>query len=146
MLWDRIDAVDYTSYRKISPVIEKLRFMHLDRIKSDPEFIYLTALSKELKKKKERSTISLNEKSRRNEKMQDDAWRIKMENQRRLAKGEPQITTLEEISGDRTLSDADLASDPMLKETGNILLDYILLSQESDDSKDQQQNIALHSK
>ena len=146
MLWDRIDAVDYTSYRKISPVIEKLRFMHLDRIKSDPEFIYLTALSKELKKKKERSTISLNEKSRRNEKMQDDAWRIKMENQRRLAKGEPQITTLEEISGDKTLSDADLASDPMLKETGNILLDYILLSQESDNSKDQQQNIALHSK
>ena len=146
MLWDRIDAVDYTSYRKISPVIEKLRFMHLDRIKSDPEFIYLTALSKELKKKKERSTISLNEKSRRNEKTLDDAWRIKMENQRRLAKGEPQITTLEEISGDKTLSDADLASDPMLKETGNILLDYILLSQESDNSKDQQQNIALHSK
>ena len=146
MLWDRIEPVDYTSYNKISPIIEKLRLMHLDRIKSDPEFVYLTELSEKIRKQKERATVSLNEKSRRNEKTQDDAWRIQIENQRRIAKGEAQIATLDEISLDRIPSNTDLASDPMLKETGNILLDYIGLSQGSVNSKEQKQNIALHSK
>ena len=81
-----------------------------------------------------RELISLKRTVRENEKADDDAWRLALENQLREATGETPIASLDELDDleeDAAEEDAPLgeivevADDPMLTEAGKILADLI---------------------
>ncbi len=146
MLWDQIEPANYTSYNSITPVLKRLRILHQDRVASNPDFLYLKALSGKLKENKDRTTVSLNKEYRKREKAAQDAWRIDLENKLRTAKGQELISSMDEITNDEASLKQDPTTDPLLRETGNILLDYIGLSNTTLNSEDDgESNFAIDS-
>ncbi|MEM8767399.1 MAG: carboxy terminal-processing peptidase, partial [Pseudomonadota bacterium] len=79
--------------------------------------------------------LSLKESTRAQEKEAEDAWLLELEHGLRLAKGEEVVESLdalEELRKEEQEADEepDPADDPLLTETGHILLDYIGLSRQ----------------
>lgn len=138
MPWDVIKPAVYPHYAEIEPLIHSLRTKHTDRAQTDPDFRYLNELVEHSRRNSEKTELSLNEKFRRQEKAADDEWRKALENKLRIAKGEPPIKSLDEL--DEQDADADGADqadtestpeeDALLRESGHILLDYLMLTQQ----------------
>jgi carboxyl-terminal processing protease len=88
------------------------------------------ALSLKSAENRTRTHVSLNEARRVKEKADDDHWRLSLENQLRIAKGEPPLESLDELDelDDESSADDDVQpadEDAMIRESANILLDYI---------------------
>lgn len=128
--WDMIQPAVYPRSNELDPLLDGLRRSHNSRAEIDPEFQYLQALVARSEENRSRTELSLNLKTRQAEKAQDDAWRLKLENQLRAAKGEP---LYEDLAALEAAEDAEAEADPaddiepdaMVRESGNILLDYI---------------------
>ena len=97
MPWDVIDAVGYAPYSELTPYLATLQQRHVERAGDDPHFKYYRALMTRAEEKSGRTHLSLNEAARRDEKMQDDAWRLAVENTLRTATGKPVAATLDEL-------------------------------------------------
>ncbi|NCF44823.1 MAG: tail-specific protease [Proteobacteria bacterium] len=97
MPWDVIDAVGYAPYSELTPYLATLQQRHVERVGDDPHFTYYRALMTKAEEKSGRTHLSLNEAARRNEKKQDDAWRLAVENTLRTATGKPAAATLDEL-------------------------------------------------
>lgn len=97
MPWDVIDAARYAPYSELSAHVRDLRAHHLARTGDDPHFNYYRALMAKAEEKSGRTSFSLNEGQRRQEKQQDDAWRLELENTLRAATGKPVAKTLDEL-------------------------------------------------
>lgn len=149
--WDVIAPARYRrTEQPIRPLVPTLEKEHEVRVKNDPDFVYLRALSARNREMRDHTLISLNETKRRQEKVKEDAWRLGLENDLRRAKGEPLLKSLDDLDEDSsTLAQATggpppLASaepepakdvdekdvDALLREGGNILLDYISLTRQ----------------
>jgi carboxyl-terminal processing protease len=138
--WDQIHEAPHAEYFHMDPMIPMLQAKHEVRAAKDPDFIYLVEQSELAMKNSERKTVSLNLEKRKadEEKLKKEA--MALENKRRLAKGlEPykDVKTFLAAEGDDgedrvdpSLSNPDeisLEKDPILNETGYVLLDYINL-------------------
>lgn len=128
-----VAPVDHESTRRFAPHVAKLRSQHQQRVADDPDFDYLRARVEYLEALRARTEISLSEKTRLAQKAADDAQVLAIENALLIAKGEEPVATRDELD-DRRL--AELTSDPyepandsLVKETANILIDYLDLSQ-----------------
>jgi len=131
MLWDTIPSARFFPYQDFSKRLPELRRLSEARQALDPDFRYLRetiALAKELKKQK---TLSLNEATRRKEKLDLDEKRLAMENRRRAAKGEALLKTWREAE-EKAEAEALEAVDPSHEkpedqafalEAGRILID-----------------------
>ena len=97
MPWDVIDAARYAPYSELSAHVRDLQAHHLARTGDDPHFNYYRALMAKAEEKSGRTSFSLNEGQRRQEKQQDDAWRLELENTLRAATGKPVAKTLDEL-------------------------------------------------
>jgi carboxyl-terminal processing protease len=134
--WDVIQPVVYQRFADVQPQIDTLRKRHLDRIVDDAEFQYFEALAARTKQERERTHLSLNEAKRREQKAEEEAWRLTIENKRRAARGDDPIMTLEELEKEQAEAEADAFSstkveiDGMLRESGKILLDYMGMSEQ----------------
>ncbi len=136
--WDVINPVVYPRSTQLEPLIERLRLQHMERVATNPDFQYLTALADKSHEASTRTTVSLNENVRRKEKAEDDAWRLGLENDLRRAKGEPLLTSLDELDAildaeeDEAVGDDDTEPSPqddaVLAESGHILVDFIRMS------------------
>ncbi len=126
-----INPAVYPRSGDIEPALEMLQAKHDSRVSRDPDFQYLQQLSLKSAENRNRTHVSLNELSRMEEKADDDRWRLSLENQLRAAKGEPQLASLDELDDlddEEATADDDGApktEDAMIRESGNILLDYI---------------------
>lgn len=127
MPWDMIQPAVYPRSHQIQPVLAELNAKHDERVAGDPDFRYFEALAEKSRENNRRTHLSLNEKERQQQKQDEDEWRLDLENKLRLAKGEAPLESLDDLD-DREADEeetADPASDPMIRESANILLDYI---------------------
>ncbi len=159
MPWDRISPADYSTTHSVAPFVGPLRAAHRERVAEDPDFEYVRALTAREAEFSSKTHISLNRETREQERAEDKEQRLAIENARLTAMGEPPIKDLEELGGRQihgggaplamtpsTDGDSNVESgeepqeenrlrenalgDPMLRETGRILLDYIGLDQQ----------------
>ncbi|MEE9253546.1 MAG: carboxy terminal-processing peptidase, partial [Pseudomonadales bacterium] len=148
--WDVIAPARYRrSEQPIQPLVDTLAKQHEQRVRDDSEFAYLRALAERSREMRGHTLISLNEEKRRAEKAEEDAWRLALENDLRVAKGQAELKSLDELDEEpstlaqATGGPAPLASvnseaqgiedesedvDALLREGGNILLDFISLT------------------
>ena len=83
-----------------------------------------------LEEAREKKTISLNEKTRETERIKNKARRLKLENDKRLAKGEKLLKKLKDDDEEKKEKDKkNKKPDAIVIESGRVLADYINLSQ-----------------
>ncbi len=134
MPWDRISPADYATSDSVEPFIGELQAAHMERVSDDPDFEYLRASTARDAEYRGRTHISLNRETREKERETDDHRRVAIENALLTAKGEEPVVDIEELDARRAEEEVADASeqnpleDPMLRETGRILLDYIGLN------------------
>ncbi len=129
MVWDRIEPVTYARANNVQVALPYLRSRHEHRVKDDPDFAYLRKLTERIQQNSATEYVSLNEGVRRREKAEEDAWRLDLENALRLANGEAAVSSLEELQKEASPvgeeKELDPAEDPLLVETGEVLVDWI---------------------
>ena len=131
MPWDRIHPAIRPETDPFKPFLADLKARHDARAAQNPDFVFTRErlqLSQELMKE---TRVSLNETQRRSQHAAIEARQLKLENTRRLARGEEPLKKIKSEDED-TLSphDADKPKpeeDAYLAETGHILLDYLSL-------------------
>jgi len=121
--WDQIKSSQYQMFGDLKMNLSKLKSLHEDRIKTDPEFDFLLEDIQLYKDSKSKKIISLKETIRRQEKEESDERSFQRENERRKLKG---LSLLKKGEVDTTQKEKE--SDPILNESGNILVDLISLS------------------
>ncbi|WP_430462707.1 carboxy terminal-processing peptidase [Thalassolituus sp. LLYu03] len=131
--WDTIRPAEYSSDKRINAELPALRELHEKRVDDNPDFRFLRAQRALIMELREQTQVSLNEKTREQERKANDDKRLKLENERRKAKGMALLTTLDDDEDD-SAAKADEEEkkkteeeDALLTETGHILLDYIHL-------------------
>ena len=138
LAWDRIDPVRHRRYFNLPAIMPELEAKHSDRLKTDPDFIYLEAQLKLLEQSRSVTSISLNEKTRLAEQEKEKARTLMIENARRIAKGLEPLASLdeaekteetdnaaEELKQKTEDEDEDEEIDPLLREAGHILMDTL---------------------
>ncbi|MDB2443785.1 carboxy terminal-processing peptidase [Gammaproteobacteria bacterium] len=147
--WDTVRPVEYRRYNPIDEILPTLKVKHEARASSSPDFKYLQDQITRTKRSREREKISLNEVFVKAERESLRREEFDADNIRRQAKG----LTLREWKEDNDLSTEDeLASesvaetddvepavdaeqsededDPLLIESGKILVDFISLNRD----------------
>ncbi|WP_052481402.1 carboxy terminal-processing peptidase [Gilvimarinus agarilyticus] len=149
--WDQIHEVKHDHYFDIAALLPAIQAEHDERIKVDPDFIFLSKQQKLIDENSDRAHISLNEKTRRQEKTDYEQQLLSIENERRKTRGLTPYKTYAEISEDdkkdaedpeAEMAEAeaepekiDPAKDPLLTEAGYILLDFIRGANQKDEQK-----------
>ena len=146
--WDRIDPVRHRSYQAFASLLPSLREWHEGRAKTDPDLRQLREEIDLQRKYAAAKTISLNESVRLAERTQRQQAELAIENQHRVAKGLAPLASADQMTataGDSgsesvdtgTVADSDAGTeqadhatpDPLLTESGRILLDAIRLGE-----------------
>jgi carboxyl-terminal processing protease len=133
MPWDVIQPAVYPQTNQIETLLPELQTRHDTRTADHPEFNYLRALSAKARENSRRTHLSLKESQRTQEKEQDDAWRLELENALRVARGDEPVESLDaldEIIEAEEDEEPDPHKDALLTESGKILLDFIGLTQQ----------------
>ena len=133
MPWDVIQPAVYPQTNQIETLLPELTAAHHERTADNPDFNYMRALSDRARENRERTHISLNENVRTEQKAAEDQWLLDLENELRVAKGEEPVESLDALDEIREAEQAadeepDPSDDPLLTESGKILLDLINLS------------------
>lgn len=133
MAWDRIQPVKHAHYYPLLKASKRLQKLHDERVRSNPDFVYLR---EQIAYKEELANIeylSLNEQLRERERKRDENTRLAMLNKLRAAKGENTFANFEEAEAFQEEEAADLSpdkeADAFMIEAGEILVDALALFQ-----------------
>ncbi len=127
--WDTITGAQHQTYMDFTPIVPQLRTLHSARISDNPDYLYLQAMTEYLGTLREKTRISLNKLKREQEQEEAQKIRLGLENKRRQAKGLPQVENLDEIDEKEDKpQDKKAQEDPVLVESGNVLVDLMSLS------------------
>ena len=129
--WDMIQPALYRRLGDFGAVLPQLKSLHDRRVDGDPDFEYLRSLMAKAEETSSRTHISLNEAVRRKEQTEEDAWRLQLENGLRKIKGKPLLTSLDELDKEAESAEPEKLppeEDALLRETGQILVDYLTLT------------------
>ncbi len=140
MPWDAISAVPHYVFGDISPYKAQLRSMHTARIQNDPDYTYTLGMIKYLKVARDKKKISLRLSTRLQEKKINETQRITLENNLRKAKRQKPITNIDQLNEDKDESQRTKPAkdDAELVESGNILVDYLVIKNKSNTSQQAQ--------
>lgn len=149
--WDQIHPAPHATYFPLHQVIPELGERHRGRVADDPDFRFMNDQMALFNSTKDIKTLSLKEDVRLQEQKDLDGKRLAIENRRRVAKGEEpfkdiaEMEAMSESAGDSESSEAseqeassqtanliEPDKDPLLIETGHILVDYIELMKKQD--------------
>lgn len=109
--WDVIRPTRFRRAEPLAPLLSMLEQRHQARIEDDAEFVYIERLVERTRERNARTEISLSETQRRREQAEDEAWRLELENMRRVARGEAPVSDLDELDEDDDgEADPDLAA------------------------------------
>ncbi len=136
--WDQIHPVPHDSYFNLDPLLPKLVEKHEARKKLDPDFTFLQQQVHLLSEAKQRTRLSLNEDTRKQEQQQLKSQSLAIENERRKAKGLSEFASIDDLEKDQTEKVAEATEDAgkmelntdddaFLSEAGYILIDMINL-------------------
>ena len=128
--------IAYTLFRPFQSELppaafERIRESHELRIYADPEFQYFKDSRKLIDERREQQFVSLNEEARKRERAQQDAQRLELENRMRQSLGRETVASVEALNEEEEEDqvgdggDADEEPDAYLRESGNILSDYL---------------------
>lgn len=120
--WDRISPSHYELYTRLGNVIPELNKRHDERMKNDPVFSNLYEEIREIKEERQQKTVSLMESKRKKEQDEQEERKLKSTNERRQAEGLKLLKKGEVEPQDEKLSD------PLLKETANIVTDMFFIA------------------
>ena len=135
--WDQIHAAPHDIYYNVSSLIPLLNPNHQERMKTDPDFVFLkqqASLFEELSNKK---TVSLRLETRQKEQAKIEQRTLDIENQKRKAKGQAVYPNYAEYKAKELKKDEDEEpaetkkkelepeKDPYLMESGRIMGDFI---------------------
>ncbi|MEH6543842.1 MAG: carboxy terminal-processing peptidase [Porticoccaceae bacterium] len=143
--WDHIHAAPHLRYDAVSPLLADLEQRHQSRVTTDFDWGLMLEELELIEKNRAIKEISLNREQRILLKSERENTLMTLANKRRSAKGEAAYDTVEawreaaekdeeESAENKADEDEDEefdpASDPQLKESSYILLDYITLARE----------------
>ena len=141
--WDHIHAAPHVRYDAVSPLLADLEQRHQSRVTTDFDWGLMLEELELIEKNRAIKEISLNREQRILLKSERENTLMTLANKRRSAKGEAAYDTVEawreaaekdeeESAENKADEDEefDPASDPQLKESSYILLDYITLARE----------------
>lgn len=126
--WSKIPPAKHVLFPDFASYLPTLRDNHQNRVKNDPAFNLLIEEIEKLRQLKEKKEISLNESVRRKERTENDAWQLSLENKKRKLLGKAPLKELEKKDDDDIAKEEDDDKDkldPILTETGNVLVDLI---------------------
>ncbi|MBT8146676.1 MAG: carboxy terminal-processing peptidase [Gammaproteobacteria bacterium] len=153
--WDTVRPVEYSAYYPIQEFLPELTRLHEQRASNSADFIYLEDQIERSVKYRNRTSLSLNEEVVKAEREESRREEFDAENMRRLLKGLPLREWVEEdaeeasLAANETEDGADLAqlddpqdetesdttdseeaeeADPLLLESGYILVDLLKLT------------------
>lgn len=140
--WDTIETTSfYRPFTDLSPYLPTLVNRHEARMQNDPDFNFINAQIQRALENQADNSVSLNRETLLAERAENDAWRLGIENARRLAKGEEPYASIEEMNGadeeeevavntpgiDDEAEAEEENMDPYIRESGNVLVDLIQL-------------------
>ena len=151
LAWDRINPIRHQRYFRIDSILPTLKEKHIERMKIDPDFIFLQDQLALIEESRKLKMLPLNQEERTTFFESEKEKSLNIENKRRLAKGLDVVADLDEdvaaadvVAGNGivTASTADIdapsegdmatksskddkeeAIDALLTETGHILVD-----------------------
>ncbi len=97
MQWDQINSVKFNAYPDFTALLSRLEKRHVERVKLDPDFIFLNKSIERLNDIKSKTKISLNEKVRKLEFTKTRNSLLEIENERRKAKGKTIYASVDEM-------------------------------------------------
>jgi len=116
--WDRIRSTNFAHNTALRNSVDELRKEHDQRIVNNPNYQYLLKSIAAIDQIRKEKVISLNLKTRQQEREQNDRERLERENKRRAAVGLKPIESLEALEKTK-----EEAPDPLLDETAEITAD-----------------------
>lgn len=134
MPWDRIKSAPFQRINDFTSIIPSLNAKHEQRIKDNPEFVYVLKQMELLQDERNKTHVSVVETVRKQEWQALNERRLQIENEKRLAQGKEKITDIkklnkkEEQDEDELLStepDKDPSDDAYLVESAQVLADFI---------------------
>jgi carboxyl-terminal processing protease len=149
LAWDTIAPVPHPQYFNLQAIIPQLEQKHQVRMKQDPDFVFLQDQLALIEQARTINTLPLNEIARKAYQEQEKEKSLTIENKRRLAKGMPALSSLDEIDVPTLENNADASEeissadtddlankdedddevDALLTESGKILIDSISVFQ-----------------
>ena len=142
--WDTVRPVEYRTYHSIQTILPELQNLHDERAKTSPDFIYLLGQIERTRTLREKETLSLNELVVKQEREDSRREEFDAENMRLALKGLPleewkEDEDAEEDSAELVDEETILVGteeeieeeeegDPLILESGRILVDFISLS------------------
>ncbi|GAA6169911.1 carboxy terminal-processing peptidase [Sessilibacter corallicola] len=132
--WDQIHPVRHDKYINFSQLLPILKEQHNSRIDQDPDLNFIADSYDLAQENRDQKELSLNIKQRKQEKKDRENTLLELENKRRVAKGEEPFKTFDDLKDhDSKENEEAVASveintdDALLKESGQILADFITL-------------------
>ena len=119
MPWDEIKKTNYKPYASLAPKIKSLNEMHSKRMKTSKEYQYLLEDIKEFEKSDSEKSLSLNEKTLKLEREQNEEKNLARDNERRVERG------LSPIKKGDAKPKNEPVFDFILDESSLILVDYL---------------------
>ncbi|MTI13563.1 carboxy terminal-processing peptidase [Sansalvadorimonas verongulae] len=129
--YTEIKPTQYNAFKPLKSAISELTQEHKNRIKDNPDFLYLNKLREYQEHFTGRTLVQLNEKKRQQEITVMREERLAIENALRKAKGEKPYKNLDELEKEQSdrysnnNKDKKPEEDALLVETGEILGDWI---------------------
>jgi carboxyl-terminal processing protease len=108
--WDRITPIRHRIYFDLQSALPQLMQEHQQRVRNDPDFVYLQKELELGEAARKQTRLSLNEAVRKRELADEQAQRLSLENARRKAKGLEPLAALEPEAE----SEADAVEETML--------------------------------
>lgn len=123
MPWDKIEPAKYTKLGDFTALLPKLKELHQQRVKTDPEFKYAEEDIAWYQTEKNKKYISLNEAERIKTRDEQDAKALQRANERLTRMGKPVVKSLNDLPTDIKFPDG------YLHEAANITADLVRLGQ-----------------
>jgi len=98
LAWDRINPIKHRKYHRIASILPLLEEKHQQRMKKDPDFIFLQDQLTLIEESRKIKTLPLNEKKRIVFFEREKEKSLAIENKRLIAKGLDPVTSLDEES------------------------------------------------
>jgi carboxyl-terminal processing protease len=114
--WDTIQTTRFRAGEPLDSTIESLSVSHMERAKTDPNFLYLIDRTRDAEDARNRKTVSLNYDKRLTEREDEIAKELKRENDRRMALNLEPLESLEDL-------DEDDLPDVLLDQAAGIVTD-----------------------
>ncbi|MFW2373015.1 MAG: carboxy terminal-processing peptidase [Gammaproteobacteria bacterium] len=131
--WDRIQPTAYQAYADFATLIPRLNDLHARRAANDPDYTHLVKTNQLIDQRRHIKALSLNEDKRKAEQKSLEQAQLKLENERRLAKGQTPIKSIDELDQDEeedkvANKETPHEPTPLMMESANILIDYLNLN------------------